>query len=385
MKYIYLTVGEENNLIFESQVLQLINCFEQQNKSIRLISFKNFLTSKDKLTNKIRLYINETPYNLLNYNIIPIYKLWLFTHSKKIKNIIRNIYKENDKILIICRGHRASAIANKTKEMLSTYDIKVLFDNRGLPLIENQYNNILKRVFKELVDVNLMEYSAENSDFYSFVTNNLANYLFDKTSFDRSKKHFVFPTGINVEEFQMNNRFSDSDRKKVVYIGSLAKWQNINKIVKTFNKMHYLYNNISFDIYTNQTEEAKNLLSSSKHSKSIEINIKYKPHKELLKILPKYDFGVIIRDNTIINKVAAPTKISEYLSVGLKVIYDGEIGVINDLKNKFGKELISDYMININDLSRLDFSKINKRNEVDFENYFSFERLVKKIDKLNFS
>ena len=64
----------------------------------------------------------------------------------------------------------------------------VLFDNRGLPIIESKYNNNnIKKVFNKLVDKPLIEFAKKESDFYSFVTKNLAQYLFKNKNYIEEK------------------------------------------------------------------------------------------------------------------------------------------------------------------------------------------------------
>lgn len=42
--------------------------------------------------------------------------------------------------------------------------------------------------------------------------------------------------------------------------------------------------------------------------------------------------GIVMRDDNMVNRVAAPTKIAEYITNGVAILYKGHIGVIDDLK-----------------------------------------------------
>lgn len=63
------------------------------------------------------------------------------------------------------------------------------------------------------------------------------------------------------------------------------------------------------------------------------ITIKSVPHNQMKYYLQMADVGVVIRSDNIVNRVAAPTKIAEYLTNGVRLLYSGNIGIINDLKN----------------------------------------------------
>lgn len=56
---------------------------------------------------------------------------------------------------------------------------------------------------------------------------------------------------------------------------------------------------------------------------------------ELDKMISSYHTGLVLRDSSIVNKVAAPCKISDYLCLGMPVIYSGEIGSLKDFKNLY--------------------------------------------------
>ena len=64
------------------------------------------------------------------------------------------------------------------------------------------------------------------------------------------------------------------------------------------------------------------------------IVMKSVPHKEMKYYLRMTNIGIVIRDNNIVNHVAAPTKIAEYLTSGVSILYSGDIGIISDLKSK---------------------------------------------------
>lgn len=64
------------------------------------------------------------------------------------------------------------------------------------------------------------------------------------------------------------------------------------------------------------------------------IILKSVPHEEMKYYLRMTHVGIVIRDNSIVNHVAAPTKIAEYLTSGISILYSGDIGIITDLKNK---------------------------------------------------
>lgn len=66
------------------------------------------------------------------------------------------------------------------------------------------------------------------------------------------------------------------------------------------------------------------------------------PPKDVPAYLSAADFGLLIRDSLITNKVASPTKFGEYLAMQLPVILSSGIGDISHLVDKHGLGLIYD-------------------------------------------
>lgn len=56
------------------------------------------------------------------------------------------------------------------------------------------------------------------------------------------------------------------------------------------------------------------------------IVVKEVPHNDVKYYLRITDAGIVIRDSNIVNRVAAPTKIAEYVTSGVQLLYSGKIG-----------------------------------------------------------
>ena len=87
------------------------------------------------------------------------------------------------------------------------------------------------------------------------------------------------------------------------------------------------------------------------------------------------DFGLVIRDDNIVNQVAAPTKIAEYLTAGVSMLYAGNIGILKDIDTvSSAKRMIA---IDQNDdwIEKLETIKSAEDKTVDpaIINYFSME------------
>ncbi len=124
---------------------------------------------------------------------------------------------------------------------------------------------------------------------------------------------------------QFNSLIRNNESKgkwNVIYSGGNQKWQNIplilDAISKTKDKFH-------FTILTRDIDD----LTTESHNYQISqfIEIKSVSKEEISDYYNNSDFGFVLRDDNIINKVACPTKLTEYLSFGIiPIVKSPDIG-----------------------------------------------------------
>ena len=61
-----------------------------------------------------------------------------------------------------------------------------------------------------------------------------------------------------------------------------------------------------------------------------QVDCKWLSHSEVGKHLNACDYGILIREQSVTNQVAAPTKFAEYLMCGLKVLISEKMGDYSD-------------------------------------------------------
>ena len=103
---------------------------------------------------------------------------------------------------------------------------------------------------------------------------------------------------------------------------------------------------------------------------------KWLNHTKVQSYLNIGDYGVLIRDESITNKVASPVKFAEYLSAGVKVLISENLWDFSDFvqKNEIGEIIKED------NFTRLKFFKTSEAEKQRIkkiaEQYFSKESLV---------
>jgi GT2 family glycosyltransferase/glycosyltransferase involved in cell wall biosynthesis len=128
----------------------------------------------------------------------------------------------------------------------------------------------------------------------------------------------------------------------IIYAGGLQKWQQVPKMINSIKETYDTYN---YKFFCPNPDEFRSLLPSQiRNLESIEIGTKTKA--ELIDEYHKSDYGLILREDIIVNEVACPTKLVEYLAMGILPIVDTEkIGDFVDLGMKY---VTLDQLINKN-------------------------------------
>ena len=131
---------------------------------------------------------------------------------------------------------------------------------------------------------------------------------------DIKKEHFFIPGKYE------NNTFC--------YAGSMRAWQGFDNILNFYSKIERLHPNVFFKIYTSDEEIAKEKVQKSGIRN---YSIGCVPIDKVDDVLSDCKFGFLLREDTIINNVATPTKLGSYLGNGLIPIFTSAIHAYRDL------------------------------------------------------
>ena len=185
----------------------------------------------------------------------------------------------------------------------------------------------------------------------------MKRYLLSKYSFLEVDKIVPFRCSADNEKFKVINFDSESLRRQLgfsgddlifVYSGGLMKWQKIELSLKIFKQFRQKYTQAKFLLLTKEVESACSLAEEycKDYIDSIKvISVKF---DEVAKYLNICNVGFLIRDNVIMNAVAFPTKLAEYMMCGLPVI-SSEVAEKWIEDNKYIYK-ITDNLIDVEDL-----------------------------------
>lgn len=132
-----------------------------------------------------------------------------------------------------------------------------------------------------------------------------------------------------------------SDPLIFVYSGSMEEWQQFDSVCLLFLEIQKAIPRARLLVLTNQADEAMTFL---RHFGDDLFQVRTAPYQEMGGYLQQCHYGFLIRENHLVNQVAAPIKLNDYFSAGLKVIISPNIGDSQHLVEKYGLGLIlNDY------------------------------------------
>jgi len=129
------------------------------------------------------------------------------------------------------------------------------------------------------------------------------------------------------------NAFTDEryTQPRFLYSGSAVAWQCVDKMLLLFKKIQAHIPNATLNILTNEQKEMKEILQRMK----MDIPLDFVEPDKLQQHIRQFKYGFIVRDDIDVNRVATPTKMSNYMGAGIIPVYSD---VILDYKDAISKK-----------------------------------------------
>lgn len=333
----FIADGSINNPILFSQGIPLLkNNIKKGYKSF-LITFE--LKDSDKKSIELKLksvsdsLVQTMPIFLTEVKYVPG---WLFYFSEGLIKLYFYIKKNNINILH-ARSFFPSIISHIIK-LFSFGKIYVIYDTRGVFIEEEIYKghwkvNSIKTKFFKLID----KYLLQNSDHIVVVSNKHKDYihkLYPKISLDKRISIINNKLQIN-SDFKYENKVQN----KIIgiYSGSAAAWQKIDEVINLIKISSEYFNNINYKILTYDPAPFNNLFVGYKGENYM---IETTSHDNVFNVLSNCSFGILMRENMIVNQVSSPLKFAEYLHAGLPVLMSEGVGDCEEIILKYNVGVI---------------------------------------------
>jgi glycosyltransferase involved in cell wall biosynthesis len=256
-----------------------------------------------------------------------IFRLWL-TRS----------CRHSPRVIIHCRGTRATQTALRGCANVPRFT--VLTDCRGMDAPEmlmvqglTNLSDAPAHICERYAELESQQRSTlASSDAILCVSNAMKRELSAMWGLPQSRVHVV-PCGTDVEVGKEAFRKREHCRRAlgldgkfvVAYNGSLSPWQMLPQTISVFRHIASIRSDAHFVAVTTNVGAMRNILQHEGVS-TLDSTVLSVPHAEVPWRLAAADLGLLIRDDSLVNRVASPVKFAEYLSCGVPVVLTRSVG-----------------------------------------------------------
>jgi glycosyltransferase involved in cell wall biosynthesis len=241
---------------------------------------------------------------------------------------------------------------------------KLVMDFRGLLSSESYFKNqsTVRFLFFRLLE----KYTVLRAKRIQAVSKTLLEVL-------KVKNGSVVPSCVRLDSFFFSGSDRELIRKKfgigtdifvVTYLGGLSVWQETDLVIRSVSEFIKKNTSAYFFFFTKDTALARQKLEDGGIDLS-RVLLKSLSRSEVSQHLSASDIGIILRRNNIVNRVASPIKVAEYLATGNMVLTTNYVG---DLSASMKKAKVSTLV----DLEQSDIVKklldLSKNHSFQIEN-----------------
>lgn len=371
-KFIYLSPKSYDGTVFTTQVADWLNLYKDHGVDFGYLHlfYFDYLWKRSQRNNQINKMRKEITF-FKDYSFcFPSRGLFVYLNAMLWHLKLKETYKNCDELLLFSRMICGKEISILKK--LSPIPLIFYYDARAASAEENKYaavknNDFSYNKFKTFAHIYYTEYKTVSiADRIFSVSNVLKKYFFTNYNTE-PKKVFIYPCLSDASKFYFDEQIrlktrielGFNDKNQVyLYAGGVAGDYHI------INNIFEFYNYIS-----NKNPDARFLLLS-KDNLAIEEKLKQYPilkktltyksvsNNEMINYLNAADFGLLFRDNVLMNNVASPSKFAEYMLSGLPCIISEGVGDYTEFCRNEGVGVVVNET-EMNNWDIFDYEKIN--------------------------
>jgi hypothetical protein len=222
---------------------------------------------------------------------------------------------------VVCRGPFATTLALSARKQGLVE--RVVYDGRGAYAAEwEEYRIIDDPVF--IATVRPVEREALlQSDHRIAVSHALVDHWRERYGYS-DDAHVVIPCTL-ANTWPMVDRDIGTHKEgltRLVYSGSSADWQSFRMLQEMLDGWLTRRQDLRVLFLSRKDAHIEGL--ALRHPGRVEVQ--WLDHERVPAAMASCDYGIMVRERTITNQVASPTKFAEYLSCGLRVIISEGLG-----------------------------------------------------------
>lgn len=326
---IYLTFSNGMSGVYRSQVLDVCDYlrgeFDVCVRVVALVSIRRFRSE--------RRAFGEAGSPALVLPMVPGVRNWRL--NALVVGLLALIWRER---AAIGRSEFATGICL----ILRRWGIlrRVGFDGRSARAAEAREYELGGRLVFADHEIEALERSCVlGADVRIAVSSRLLDYWRRSLGYE-GQRHVTIPSTVvesppiddaQVEELRREIRF-ETDDVVLGYAGSTAQWQSLARVDGLLCEALERQNRLRALLLTNLP--ANSLQAARKYPERVVV--RWVAPQEVGRYLQLLDYGLLIREASVTNRVASPTKFGEYLQAGARVLISPDIGDLSDFVARHG-------------------------------------------------
>lgn len=247
---------------------------------------------------------------------------------------------------------RSFAISKVVEGLARVTGAQTVFDLRGAIAEESE----LRRgtFFQSVIIRHMVRTAARRADRLACVSQNLKAYIGENTG---RADAIVIPCCVETATFgfdaEARTRIRselgfDDDHFVICYAGGSAVWQRADDILRLCSEITKRDPRFRFLFLTYKPESLKQSFSElvADDDRAAFLSV---PQTQVASYLSAADAGIIMRHDNVVNNVASPVKVAEYLICGLPVILTAGIGDYSSALPQAGAGVVLDESSDMSD------------------------------------
>lgn len=303
----YITYNDTYSGIYQSQVIDVVNFLNENfDVTVSLIAFV-----------PIRLWRAQKQLIKSKLPSAKVYPILGSLSEVKRTGLFLSLIKNKD--IAICRGPLAFVFAQD-------YYTKVVYDGRAAVEAEVIEYNVTGSKALDVLLIDAEKIAIKTADYFISVSSKLISFWEEKLGNKiPTEKYSIIPCTLTSQQ-DKESQIITSKNIRVVYSGGTGAWQSFEKVVHLLDDLMSKQLNVEALFLTKENEFLSQLIE--KYPNRCER--KWLDHSEVFNELSSCDYGILLREDKITNRVASPVKFAEYLNAGLKVLISPNIGDFSD-------------------------------------------------------
>ena len=350
VKYIYINSHVFSSAVYQTQVIDWLHLYAENGLTFELvhqfyINPLNIKFHRDQKRQIRKAYQGEVRFQYVHQN----YQIFRF--SNKLINLFFFLGDiiTNDKIVFFSRADIGREIGFLKKlfgrKIVFYYDLRGANVDEAINIMKTK-GSYSKREYRKIADTAYGEYIRQLiADKVFCVSNALMKYQQEEYHADISK-YVLYPCLSKHSKFYFDESLRDSKRQELgfskddnvyVYSGGVGNvWHVPDAFLRLFRKIADNDNNAKMLVLTfKATEDLYKLVESDPILNNRVKVFEAIPNDKIVGYLNAADFGVLLRENRILNNVASPSKYAEYMLCGLPTIISESVHDYADYCRKY--------------------------------------------------